>query len=268
MIKKYKLGCNWSLALQNLIISKTINIDYVKAGEQSDFNERFHEIRSLCPILLHGGLGFSLRTGMTSLDKVNFAHLNKLIKQCNSPQYGIHIALTQNENRDMNTEEKVFANMSSVISTFKKVLSVPLLIENTPDCLVDRRFYKFIPYVFPDQINKLLHDNDVSLLLDITHAKITARFHGWDIYGYLNSLLLNRVKEIHINGCGTDKKGFLFDSHQAMEDEDFALLDWTLSRTNPEIISLEYNGDRDENESVAVYNIRKFFDFMNLTHTR
>lgn len=50
------------------------------------------------------------------------------------------------------------------------------------DCLVERRFYKFVPYVFPDQINRLLHDNDVSLLLDITHAKIAARFHGWDIY--------------------------------------------------------------------------------------
>lgn len=262
LARKYKLGCNWSSALQNLISSKAVNVDYIKAGEQSDFNEKMHEMRAFCPILLHGGMGFSLRTGMTSLDGVDFAHLNKLIKQCDSPQYGIHIALTQDESRDMYTEEKIIANMTSVINVFKKSLSVPLLIENTPDCLVDRRFYKFVPYVFPDQINKLLHDNDVSLLLDITHAKITARFRGWDIYGYLNSLLLNRVKEIHINGYGMDKKGVPMDSHKAMDDEDFALLDWTLSRTNPSIISLEYSGYKNEDESVVASNIQNFFDFM------
>ncbi|TCL56193.1 hypothetical protein EDD76_11220 [Kineothrix alysoides] len=261
MSKKYKLGCNWSLALRNLIKSNSIDIDYIKAGEQKDFKERMHEIRDLRPILLHGGIGFSLRTGMISLSQVDFTYLNKLIMQCGSPQYGIHIALTQDESRDMFTDEKIFANMTSVINEFKKALSVPLLIENTPDCLVDQRFYKFVPYIFPDQINRLLHDNDVSLLLDITHAKITARFHGWDIHGYLESLLLNRVKEIHINGCGADKKGVLMDSHQAMEDEDFALLDWVLCRTNPEIISLEYNGYGNENESTIASQIKKFFDF-------
>ncbi|WP_454055044.1 multinuclear nonheme iron-dependent oxidase [Clostridium sp. Marseille-Q7071] len=138
------------------------------------------------------------------------------------------------------------------------MLKVPLLIENTPDCLVERRFYKFVPYVFPDQINRLLHDNDVSLLLDITHAKIAARFHGWDIYGYLNALLLNRVKEIHINGCGLNKNGTLIDSHQAMEDEDFALLEWVLCRTNPQVISLEYNGNKNEDESVVASHIQQF----------
>ncbi len=263
MAKKYKLGCNWSHALQNLILAKSINIDYIKAGEQKDFYKQIYEIRAHRPVLLHGGIGFSLRTGMTNLDKVDFIYLNKLIKECSSPQYGIHIALTQDERREMYIEEKIFSNMSLVINKFKKSLSVPFLIENTPDCSVDRRFYKFVPFVFPDQINRLLHDNDVSLLLDITHAKITARFHGWDIYGYLNSLLLNRVREIHINGCGIYKKGILMDSHQAMEDEDFALLDWTLSRTNPAIISLEYNGYKNENESIVSYHIQQFFNFLN-----
>lgn len=262
MPEKYKLGCNWSPALRNLILSNSINIDYIKAGEQSNFNELINIIRSLRPVLLHGGIGFSLRTGMANLNKVDFTHLNRLIKRCDSPQYGIHIALTQNENHGMYTEEEIFLKMSSVINEFKGLLSVPLLIENTPDCSVDRRFYKFVPYVFPDQINKLLHDNDVSLLLDITHAKITARFRGWDVYGYINSLLLNRVREIHINGCGVEKKDVLMDSHQAMEDEDFALLDWVLSRTNPQIISLEYSGHKNEDESIIASHIQRFFDFM------
>lgn len=83
-----------------------------------------------------------------------------------------------------------------------------------------------------------------------------------DIYGYLNALLLNRVKEIHINRCSLNKNGTLIDSHQAMEDEDFALLEWVLCRTNPQVISLEYNGNKNEDENVVASHIQQFFDFM------
>lgn len=261
-MKKYKLACNWSNALKNLIIRNEINIDYVKAGEQRNFIEIVDEIQGIRPILLHGGLGMSLRTGMDNIyDKVDFQYLNNLINKCRTPQYGIHIALNKEEYSKMRTSEKVYSHMSFVIRAFKEKLKVPLLLENTPDCFVDRRFYKFIPYIMPDQINRLLHDNDVSLLLDITHAKITAKFHGWDIYGYLNTLLLNRVEEIHINGCGLNDNELLMDSHQKMEDEDFALLEWVLVRTNPQIISLEYSGGREEEVSDVEANILKFFDF-------
>ena len=63
-MRKYKLGCNWSNALKNLIMRNSINIDYIKAGEQKNFNELMQEMRELRPILLHGGIGQSLRTGM------------------------------------------------------------------------------------------------------------------------------------------------------------------------------------------------------------
>jgi len=118
-----------------------------------------------------------------------------------------------------------------------------------------------VPYLLLEQINRLVYDNDVSLLLDITHAKITAKFHGWDVYGYIESLLLDRVKEIHVNGCGYDKKGFLIDSHQKMEAEDFALLDWVLCKTNPKIITLEYSGKNHESIDAIEDNIQEFFSF-------
>ena len=75
------------------------------------------------------------------------------------------------------------------------------------------------------------------------------------------SLLLDRVKEIHVNGCGHDKEGILIDSHQKMENEDFALLDWVLCRTNPEIISLEYSGKNHETIEEIENNILEFFEF-------
>lgn len=49
------------------------------------------------------------------------------------------------------------------------------------------------------------------------------------------------------------------DGYLAMEDEDYALLEWVLSRTKPEIISLEYSGRKSEEEETVMENIRKFF---------
>ena len=69
-MRKYMLGCNWSLALKRMIIENKINIDYIKAGEQKDFLESVSEIRMFKPILLHGGLGYSIRTGITDIEKI------------------------------------------------------------------------------------------------------------------------------------------------------------------------------------------------------
>lgn len=134
------------------------------------------------------------------------------------------------------------------------------MLENTPDNLIERRFYKLEPYVNSKQISRLIYDTDVSLLLDITHAKIAAKFNGWNILEYIESLPLERVKEIHINGCEKNRNMFI-DSHNKMEKEDYLLLEWVLKRTNPEIISLEYSGRKGEKEEDIEKNILDFFDF-------
>lgn len=73
----------------------------------------------------------------------------------------------------------------------------------------------------PEQINRVLNENDVSFLLDLTHAKITALYNGWDVYDYILQSPLNRVKEIYVNGSGYDKNGFPEDIHKSMEDENY-----------------------------------------------
>ncbi|MBU3214597.1 DUF692 family protein [Clostridium estertheticum] len=109
----------------------------------------------------------------------------------------------------------------------------------------------------PEQISRLLTDNDVSFLLDLTHAKITAQYRGWNIHDYIRGLPLNRVAEIHINGSGYDKNGFPEDTHQAMKNEDYKLLEWVLNYTNPNIVSLEYNGVESENEETVTCSLEK-----------
>lgn len=118
----YKLGCNWSYILKRLIEEKKIKCDYIKTGEQSDFLQKVAEIRKLGPILLHGGLGRSIRTGITDVDMINFEYLNRIISYCDTPQYAIHIGLSEKEKNKLLTDENIYLNMVNVINTFKKKL--------------------------------------------------------------------------------------------------------------------------------------------------
>jgi hypothetical protein len=82
----------------------------------------------------------------------------------------------------------------------------------------------------------------VGLLLDLAHARIAAHNRGEDVCAYLSALPLERVREIHVCGPGPDRSGVLQDEHQEMGEEDYALLDWTLERTHPLVVTLEYGG--------------------------
>lgn len=251
-----KIGCNWSEALKFLLEKDTMKIDYIKYGVFKDFYEQFPIIHSMCPILLHG-LGHSEHTGMKSMDMIDFNLANRLIKECNSPHYGLHLAI---ENSDMYpgmTDEDIHKHMSKQIQIFKKNISVPLLLENVPDSPQDRIVFDHFPYFKPEQLNKLFEENDVSFLLDLTHAKITSRYHNWNIHDYIRQLPLNRVAEIHVNGSGYDKEGFPADTHQSMENEDYELLEWVLHYSNPKIITLEYSGLETESEEIVIDSLNK-----------
>lgn len=42
-----------------------------------------------------------------------------------------------------------------------------------------------------------------------------------------------------------------------MEKEDYELLEWVLHYTNPDIVTLEYNGIETENEETVINSLKK-----------
>lgn len=49
-----------------------------------------------------------------------------------------------------------------------------------------------------------------------------------------------------------------------MSDEDYELLDWVLSRSNTEIVTLEYCGINSENEEIVCHNLKYQLTKLNL----
>lgn len=250
-----KIGCNWSKALQTLLEKKAIKIDYIKSGLFGNFNEEFEIMRSLNPILVHG-LGYSENSGMSDIGVIDFKLARNIIGECGSPHYGFHLGIKYEDMYEGMTEEEIVKRMSSNIQIFKKNLEVPLLLENSADTPTDRQVYNLYPYSSPDRISKIILENDVFFLLDISHARLTAKYNKWDIKDYIRELPLERVKEIHVNGSGCDENGFPKDTHEAMKEEDFELLEWALKYTKPEIVTLEYCGVKNENYEEVITSLK------------
>lgn len=249
-----KIGCNWSKNLSNLIQKKQVEIDYIKNGAFRDFEEQFETMRSLKPILLHG-LGYDEHSGMRDIGMVDFQRANKLIKRCDSPHYGLHLSIKNADISSYLSDEDIYKHMSKQIQIFKRNLSVPFLLENIPDSPEERTVFDHYPYAEPDKISKLLIDNDVNLLLDLSHARITTIYRNWDIYDFLKNIPLHRIKEIHVNGSAIDKQGFPVDTHEAMREEDYELLSWILEYSSPDIVTLEYQGVCSESPELISENL-------------
>lgn len=161
------------------------------------------------PVLLHG-LGYFENTGTKNIEVIDFNRANTLIKKCGSPHYGVHLAIRKSDMYEGMTDKNIHEFLSKQIKIFKNNLEVPLLLENSPDTPTDRKSFDIYPYIMPEKLGELIIENDVSFLLDISHANITAKYNGFDIHDYLRKLPLSRVKEIHVNGSGYDEDGFLY----------------------------------------------------------
>jgi uncharacterized protein (UPF0276 family) len=62
---------------------------------------------------------------------------------------------------------------------------------------------------------------------------------------YTSLLPLEKVRQIHLNRPGW-REGRLVDSHQMLEDDDYALLESVLKDTHPWAVTLEYNLDQNQ----------------------
>jgi uncharacterized protein (UPF0276 family) len=258
-----KIACNCSAELSDLIINKQVDIDYIKCWVSGEFEKQIETIRLLKPVLLHG-LGYFEYLGMKNIDVIDFPKANKYIMQCASPHYGVHMAMCSNDITLNASDEDVYIYLSKQIQIFKKNICVPLLLENPPDFpkTLQNRFIKegdpyFLAYTEPEKVSKLLNDNDVGLLLDLTHSRLTCLYNNLNIYDFLRNLPLQRIKEIHVNGFGYDEQGFAADTHQSMHDEDFELLDWILGYCKPDIVTLKYNGIKSESQEIIIENLHK-----------
>ena len=94
----------------------------------------------------------------------------------------------------------------------------------------------------PAFITEALTVAGTRMLLDISHAQVTAYHRGEDFSNYLKRLPLDKVVEMHVSGARMEDDG-LRDRHVALTEDDYMLIEKLVCELPPlQILTLEYGG--------------------------
>ena len=136
-------------------------------------------------------------------------------------------------------------------------IHVPVILENIDPLPFDGYDFE----VQTERITQVLEETESGFLLDTGHARISAAVLGIDVYDYLGGLPLNRVVQVHISGPRM-RDGRLADAHQPLQEIDYALLDFVLKRTRPQVVTLEYIREREALRE-QLFRLRSILDARN-----
>jgi uncharacterized protein (UPF0276 family) len=119
-----------------------------------------------------------------------------------------------------------------------------VICENVPFGAVEEGFA--LACVRPKAIRRVIESWDCGLLLDLSHARLTARHLGQDERTYVSSLPVERLRELHLTGIQM-VEGRARD-HMGLTEQDWAQTRWAFDRirrgdwARPDIVAFEYGG--------------------------
>jgi uncharacterized protein (UPF0276 family) len=188
----------------------------------------FDQIRERYPIIPHG-----VCMSIGSTDPLDMEYLKKLkafTKEIKAPWMSDHLCYTMIDHSNLNeliptpfTKESA-DNIVSRIRTIQDYLELPFLIEN-----VTRYLTISEEMTESEFINYILKEADCGLLLDLTNVYLNSIHHGYDAMGFVKSLPLERVTQIHLAGSENTDNEYL-DTHDApVPDEVWAMFRETVS---------------------------------------
>ena len=243
-----KLTVNHSPALEELLRAGDAPVDGIEVGPWMD-PERIRALHADLPdlpIQFHAGGMLVRNRGRAGLLE-RFAEYHACTQ---SAWVSLHIELLPNWVFRLGTRLNLYLPpppIERARSTFlhemqdaREMVHLPFLLENMSS--LNREKYAFA--TDPALIGELITSTDAGLLFDIAHARLAASYRGMAVEEYINALPLERVRQVHVSGPRT-KNGALYDAHESMQDEDYALLEWVLGRCTPEVVTLEYHRQRE-----------------------
>lgn len=240
------LGCNYSRELIQLLRDNRAEIDYIKLALHEVCREGFEVSREFGPVLVHPiNPGVVERTGMkeSDLEQIDWVRINDDLAHYKSPHFGLHLDVRKFDWEEREIEdEAIVQHAIKIAKVWAERVKVPFLLENVPySDYYGENAGTFEVVTRPDVIKRICTEANVDLLLDLSHARVTAWYRNENIQQYLAQLPLERVREIHVVGPQMTEQG-LRDRHMEMEEEDYQTLEWLLERTNSRVVTLEYGG--------------------------
>ena len=233
-----RFAVNYSTKAGELVRTGKLDCDLFKCPEWDGLLKAATAIK---PVYLH--LDISL--GRDQVQNLDFDKLRKMLDETGTPHVNCHLAGTPDMKIGSKTDRvKLLKQWIKEIEVLKQVfVGYPIISENLP---FEPPIPEFHLSSDPELISKAIVETDTGLLLDISHARISADTLGIDYQSYIERLPLDRIHEVHITGVRR-YHGFLED-HFEMQTEDWPSTAWAAEQIRvgawrePEIVAFEYGG--------------------------
>ncbi len=239
------LSINYSLQAAQLCRQKRLKIDFFKCPEWTDM---IAEAQQLRPVCVH----FSLKAGRGKLKDVDWDFLAEVQQQTQTPYINMHLEAKTKDFPDIpadSTEsihqEQVFEQMLSDLNeAVKRFGAEKVIAENVPYRSCAGKVLR--PAIEPKVIQQLLQETGCGLLLDISHARMTALAIDMDERQYISQLPVEFLRELHFTGV--HQLDGCYQDHFSALEADWELLDWVMERiqfgewARPWMLAFEYGG--------------------------
>jgi uncharacterized protein (UPF0276 family) len=239
------LALNYSPQAADLLNAGRIAIDRFKCPPWPDMLAVASELRPVC-------VHFELRAGRAATAGADWDAMARFMERYDTPYLNLHLAPSAEEFPELPADsadsehlqlvaEHVLADVEAATRRFG---ASRVIVENIPY----RAGGKLLRAAAePQLIGDVVRATGCGLLLDISHARISAASMAIDEREYMRQLPVDRIRELHITGTAYDEAGVLRD-HLAMREEDWPVVEWVLERfragewAQPWMVALEYGG--------------------------
>ena len=203
------------------------------------------------PISVHG-VGLSIG-GEGALDAEHLARLKYLCDWLQPASFSEHLAWSSHESAFLNDllplpyTAKTLARVADHIDQVQDTLGRQMLLENPSSYLA----FAESDMTETDFLAEIAARTGCGLLLDVNNVFVSATNLDYSPQGYIDAYPLNHVGEIHLGGHDedADETGapLLIDSHgREVVDPVWALLDYTLAKSGPKPLLIEWDTDVPE----------------------
>ncbi len=195
------------------------------------------------------GVGLSIG-GEAPLDPAHLARLKHLINWLNPASFSEHLAWSTHGGHFYNDllplpyTNDTLDRICSHITQLQETVGRRMLLENPSSYLAFAESTLSEP-AFLDEIAKR---TGCGLLLDVNNVFISATNLGFSPQAYIDAFPLHHVGELHLGGHDEETDGhgapLLIDSHgREVADPVWALLDYTLAKSGPKPLLIEWDND-------------------------
>jgi uncharacterized protein (UPF0276 family) len=255
-----KLAINYSKQADQLVQEGSIHVDLFKCPDWPDMIQQASQIR---PVAVH----FPLNVGTAEGPDVGFERIARLMEETGTHFVNLHLAPynkgysgVEAENPSPEQARKVLENALRQMRAFTEFFGPErVILENDP-------YHGSAGFILrtgaePEVICHLLEETGCGLLLDISHARISAHYLGVDAKEYMLALPVSRLRELHFTGLHyLDGRP---EDHLPILETDWPVLEWVLDKIEtgawalPRMLAFEYGGvggkfaDRSDPEVIA-----------------